>query len=227
MSELLPKSGRPRLDPDLVRAAAMRALLADEAVTTEAVRRCPVILFASRGYYRNTMGRRGVNDFGVYDDACWIVTPSGGVHAYNWNCDPSKVGWNAGVDKYYAQLAPGVWPFRQGPHRGRPGHFRQFTDEEADLADLGLMFRDERRYGEFLVRRVHKDETFAEEWGYQAINIHPGSNGGTGSWGCSTCPPSQWPAFQSRLYAAMDASGQNWALDKGVLLYVLSEESLS
>lgn len=223
---LVPRE-RPRLGGSLVRGALARALLAERGIDAPAIiEACPVMILANRGYYRDTMGRPSVNDVGTFDDAAWIVDPTH-VYPHNWNCDPSRTGWNPGVSKFFAELQAGVWPLRQGPHRGRPNHLRQMTDEEAIAAGLGRFFHDERRWGEFRVRRVHADGTGEVESGYQAINVHEGSEHGTSSWGCQTVPPAQWPEFWAQLAASLDVYGQRWGdTARGWVPYVLTEERL-
>src|SRR5436853_3463636 len=144
---------RPQLPENVVREVVARLLRenpnSDAAAIEDA---CKVMILGVRGYYRNTMGRLGINDFGIFDDAAFVITPDK-VSRFNWNCDPSKTGWNKGVEKFYAQLTPGVWPFRQGPNRGKPGALRQFTNDEAAEAKLERFFTDDRSDGYFVVRR--------------------------------------------------------------------------
>lgn len=229
MSEILPKSGKPKLDPTIARAVATRIILEDDLVTADAVAALSVIVLGVRGYFRNSLGKPNANDRGLYDDAAFIITPTD-VYPFNWNTDPSRIGFNVTAGKNMAELAPGVWPFRQGPHKRIPGRFRQLTDEDADRAELEVYFRDERADGEFLVRRIDKRGGIDYERGYQAINIHPGSQVGTGSAGCQTCPTAQWADFAGTLNRELARYGQEWERAErgaGVFLYVLTEERLA
>lgn len=153
----------------------------------------PRFLFAVRAYYRDTMGVRGRNDVGQFDDACFWVTPDS-ITPVNWNTDPSKLGWNPGVGKPYAMLQPGVWWFRRGPHKGVTPALRQFTDEEGDRIGLAD--------SEFKIWRMWglNDPRNYEEDGYFAINIHPGGESSTSSWGCQTAPKSQAKTFLQRVW---------------------------
>lgn len=214
---------RPQLNGDVARQVAYRLILADPNVQGHwLIGACPVLCLAVRGYYADTIGTPGRNDYGVWDDALFLVTPEG-VTSYNSNCDPSRTGYNPGVDKFYAQLQTGVWPFREGPHKGAPNHFRQLSEAEAVARDLDQYFTDRRARGHFAVRRVEKDGVGRVEWGYQAINIHEGSRNGTSSWGCQTLPPDQWREFQVASYAALAKHGQAASF----LPYVLTDERLS
>lgn len=216
----LPKA-RPQLDHEVARAVAQRLMFESPGCDgARVLADNPVHLLAVRGYYRNTFKRPGVNDVGVYDDAAFLISPHQ-VMPFNWNCDPSKIGWNADLGKFYAQLVTGVWPFRQGPHKGRPKLFRQPTDEEAESLGLARYFTDARKEGEFTVRRVHKDETGELESGYFAINIHDSTDGTTGSWGCQTAPKEQMFELRDAAYAMMETHGQK------VLMYLLTEEKLA
>lgn len=231
---ITPKA-RPQLSHDVVREVADRVLRENPNADADAIRAaCPVMLLGVRGYYRNTFGRLGLNDFGVFDDAGFVITPHD-VWPFNWNCDPVKTGWNPGAGtsgKFYAQLMPGVWPFRQGPHKGVPGALRQLTNDEAQEANLAQFFTDDRDDGYFVVRRVEKDQVGKLETHYQAINIHWGGEHGVSSWGCQTVPRSQWDEFQDVIYNAMNGHGQEWSTadqsnKRGWLPYLLTEEKLA
>jgi lysozyme len=82
----------------------------------------PVCLVGIRGYFRDSMGAKGKNDVGLFDDAIILVSPNAHV-AWNANVDPSRLGWNAKAGKPMAQLKPGVYRYRLGKHginRGNP-----------------------------------------------------------------------------------------------------------
>lgn len=134
----------------------------------------PVCLVGIRGYFRDTMGAVGKNDRGLYDDAIILVSPN--VHAaFNANVDPARSGKNPKVGKGYASLKPGVWRYRMGRHGIRSGNPYKALVQAAPVT-------------------VARDGG-AEESGWFGINIHRGGNRTTGSEGCQTLPPTQWPAF--------------------------------
>lgn len=163
----------------------------------------PVAILAARGYYRDTMGRPGQNDVGIYDDAMFLVAP-GVFKAVNANTDPSRLGWNPGVGKPYAMLLPGVWFFRRGAHKGKVPALRQCTDEEAALRGIP-------NDGQFSVLRVfgEGDHRNYLESDYFAINIHSGGESTTSSWGCQTIPPGQFEDFMLAVWEASKAAGQD------------------
>ena len=133
----------------------------------------PVCVVGIRGYYRDTMGAKGKNDVGIYDDALIVVSPN--VHAaFNANVDPSRLGFNAKAGKPMAQLKPGVWRYKIGQHGINRGNPYKALVQAAPVTVL-------RGDG--------------EETGYFGINIHRGGNTTTSSEGCQTVPPQQWPAF--------------------------------
>lgn len=151
-------------------------------------------LVGVRGYRLNTMGKPGVNDFGIWDDAMFYVAPKLFL-AENANTDPSRVGWNANAGKPMAVLNAGVWPFRRGPHKGRMPAFRQMTIEEARR-------RNVPGDGRFAVTRTYAvgDKRNYQEAGYYAINIHPGGYTGTSSEGCQTIPRDRSDKFLQKIW---------------------------
>lgn len=168
-------------------------------------------LFGVRGYRSQSMGPTKGNDVGIYDDALFMVSPSKFI-PQNGNTDPSRLGWNPGVGKPFAVLQPGVWYFRRGPHKGKVPALRQCTDEEASA--LGIP-----RDGEFLVERSYGpgNKSNFKEWGYFAINMHPGGASGTSSWGCQTIPREDAEDF---LLAVWDESKR---LKVNAIPYILIE----
>lgn len=161
----------------------------DDANVPETVR-----ILAVRAYYRDSIGRVGLNETGVYDDAMFLCAP-GIFRAVNANADPSNLGWNPGVGKPYAMLQPGLWYFRRGAHKGKKLALRQCTDEEA--SEHGIP-----NDGEFKVMRMfgENDARNYKETGYFAINVHSGGYTSTSSWGCLTIPPEDYPDFMTQVW---------------------------
>lgn len=134
----------------------------------------PVVLVGIRGYYRDSMGAKGKQDRGIYDDAIIVVSPN--VHAaFNANVDPGAYGINPKIKKGYASLKPGVWRYRIGKHGIRSGNPYKALVQAAPVS---------------VSRDGGPDET-----GWFGINIHRGGITRTNSEGCQTIPPAQWPAF--------------------------------
>jgi lysozyme len=148
-----------------------------------------VFLMGLRGYYQDTMGKPGVNDRGIYDDAICIIDRGGILIPFNGNTDPSR------FRQSIATLIPGVHMYRKGKHGitthtdgGYPA-FRPATPDESLP-----VWRDGT-----VPHSVHKGI---------AINIHKGGYGTTSSEGCQTIYPDQWLDFQQTAYELMDKYGQ-------------------
>lgn len=140
----------------------------------------PVVLVGIRGYYKDTMGKPGQNDRGLYDDALFIVSPT---HFSSWNGNTDPSVYRPGI----ASLVAGVHMYRKGNHGiSRPGGgypaFRPATP------------------GEQLP--VTRDGVLNPRPGV-AINIHRGGKNTTSSEGCQTLPPQQWDAFYAALSGEM------------------------
>jgi len=174
---------KPKATRQRVEVAALAAWKADGHKSEEFPEK---YVFASRAYYRDTMGKPGVNDAGIYDDAIFIVTPDH-FSAWNANTDPSRYGWNAGAGKFMARLKAGVWSFRRLKHKmNSPRGYMAFGQGSKPVT----------------VERIKQDGTIAQtESGAFGINLHRGGNIGTSSEGCQTIPPVQWPDFDKTLAA--------------------------
>jgi len=157
----------------------------------------PVVLVAVRGYYLNTMGKPGANDRGIYDDACFAVTPHE-CRAYNFNTDPSayRKGQGRGAEKGMASLKTGVWMYRTGLHKG----YAAFVQA-----------------GEVTVTRDGVKGNY-EDTGWFGINLHKGGVNGTSSLGCQTWPREQFDDAKKFIYAELEA------YDQRVFPYVLVGE---
>ena len=180
---------RPTSRPRLTRSEA-EGLLRSRSVRDD------VVLLAVRGYYANTLGKPGVNDRGLYDDAIIFLSPTAYV-TFNANCDPSRYrrGYGTGTHKGMARLKAGIWRYRPGLHRMRYMALRQ--------AAPVTVIRDGR--------------PDYEETGWFGINIHRRGWGSTSSLGCQTIPPDQWKSFITLVRSELKRYG------KGELRYVLVE----
>jgi hypothetical protein len=150
-----------------------------------------VNLLGIRAYYLDSMGKPGVNERGVFDDALIWFTPSE-TAKFNANCDPSRYrkGWGFGAEKGMASLKSGVWSYKTGIHYGKIPHaaFRQ--------AGKVTVIRDG-------TKGVYEDT------GFFGINIHRGGRAGTSSLGCQTLPDSMWSEFKEFGYSALKRENQS------------------
>lgn len=143
------------------------------------------VLLGVRGYYRDTMGAKGINDTGVYDDAIFLVTPSK-LLAFNANTDPSKEHPNV------ATLTTGVWLYRVGVHGLSKPKSRQYRALVQAAAVTVTRAPDHRR-----------------DTGLFGINIHRGALQSTSSEGCQTIYPTQWEEFIDAVATALAQAGRN------------------
>lgn len=155
-----------------------------------------VYVAAFRGYYLDTMGKPGVNDRGIYDDALCVVWPDG-FEAFNGNTDPSR------HKESVATLIPGLHFFKQGKHgitTHKDGGYPAFRPATPD--EILPVWRDGQDWGVKVFKGI-------------AINLHKGGYTTTSSEGCQTVHPDQWQEFQEKIYALMGKYKQS------VLPYVL------
>jgi hypothetical protein len=133
----------------------------------------PLVVVGARGYFID-VGIKGSNNRGVYDDAFFISSP-GLFASYNGNTDPNgrRAGFGFGLEKGMASLTEGQWLYRRGSHKGQDAFIQ---------ASQVTVMRDGED-GDYL------------DTGWFGINFHPGGINTTGSQGCQTIPPSQWPSF--------------------------------
>jgi lysozyme len=135
------------------------------------------------------MGKVGVNDRGIYDDAFFVVGPAT-FAAFNGNNDPSA--HKQGVSR----LMPGVHPYQMGNHGiSKPGGGYP-------------AFRPATKGAELPVTRDGESAVPSKRPGV-ANNIHRGSNSGTSSEGCQTVPPPQWDEFYATVVRELKCSGNS------------------
>lgn len=193
----------------------LRALVAASPYQVDP--RFPVIAVAVRAYFLRTMGNPTKNDVGIYDDAIFLLPKGKGIHRFNANTDPSRIGQNVELGKPFAMLAPGLWYFRQGLHNGKVLAWREPDAEEADTMNLpeNESASGRHRPGFFEVIRDPGNGKKYLDVGYHAINIHPGGTYGTSSWGCQTFPPEQYNRWLKASYD--ETAGQKSSLDVAAL----------
>lgn len=136
-------------------------------------------LLGLRGWFNTADNARG-----LYDDAMFLLTPSG-IVGFNCNTDPSSGAPGR------AELIGGVWRYKVGIH--------------------GLSKPVAQRYRALVQAApvtVRRDGQAKKDTGWFGINIHRGGNTTTGSAGCQTIPPSQWAEFLTAVEAAMVAAGR-------------------
>jgi lysozyme len=147
-------------------------------------------LVGVRGYYKDEMGKKAVNDRGIYDDAIFLLEKNL-MYGFNANTDPSRYGMNNKINKGLANLTAGEYTYKVGIH--------------------GLS-KDKSKQYEALVQQepveVKRDVTNKEETGFFGINIHRGGVNTTSSEGCQTIPPDQWNEFME-LVKAYFTSGKD------------------
>lgn len=140
-------------------------------------------LIGIRGYYRDTMGKPGLNDRGIYDDAIILITPTAYI-TFNANTDPSI------AQRGVAVLAPGVWWYKIGIHglsKTRKAQYKALVQ-----AAKVTVIRDGK----------------GEDTGMFGINIHRGSLHSTSSLGCQTIYPPQWGSFIAAVESEMNRHGR-------------------
>ena len=166
----------------------------------------PLLIVGIRGYYLDTMGKPGVNDRGMYDDAIFIDSPDV-FAAYNGNTDPSryKPGYGTGATKGMATLKAGVW------------HAYQFDIHSGSSPHFAIC----QRRGKVVV--IRDGTPPYEDEGNLGINIHRGSYHGTSSLGCQTLHPDQWPSF---IALAEDIARRHFGTEwkRTTIPYVLLED---
>lgn len=147
----------------------------------------PVIV-GRRGYYRDSLGKAGVNERGIFDDAI-VVVGTAVLEAFNANTDPAtfKVGM--------ATLVPGVWHYKLGIHGLSKPKERQYR--ALVQAAPVTVERDGATFGAPRIR----------DTGYFGINQHAAGNYETLSAGCQTIYKPQWPTYLALVEDLMADAG--------------------
>jgi len=180
--------------PSITREETLAFLLAAGLASVDRA-----VLFGRRGYFAD-FGAPG-NDFGVYDDAIVLISPTAFV-AYNANTDPSVTKPRVAV------LETGRWLYKLGTHnRSKPvaQQYRALVQ-----AAEAVVFRPGT---EATTRGTESDLGVCEgdgKWrGWFGVNIHRGGFTTTGSEGCQTIYKPQWDAFLAQTEMEMKRHGQD------------------
>lgn len=156
------------------------------------------VVVACPGYYLNTMGKPGVNDRGINDDAFAIIGPDVFI-TFNGNVDPSI------YRPEIATLKPGqVIDYVIGQHA-----IGKKTQHEAlRQASPVIVRRDKLVKPAGYVhptRGISLGDGYWTDLGYDSqfwTNLHR-QTGGTSSLGCLTIPAAQWPSFLATVKEVM------------------------
>lgn len=154
----------PTSRPQLLREKA------EAILQTFSYKQSEVTLLGIRGYYKDSIGKPGVNDINQYDDAIFLISPRV-FFAVNANVDPSKDGIKIAHLK-----AGGPYLYKIGMH------------------NMKHPYKALRQYGNVTVLRNGIPVTDSPANRFY-IDIHRGGYNTTSSLGCQTIFPDQWPSF--------------------------------
>lgn len=172
-----------------------------------------LMIVGIRGYYKDTMGKPGTNDRGIYDDAIILISPDY-FETFNGNTDPSK--YQPGI----AMLKPGLYEYKQGIHGVHHINSANPKDKAAYdwlLAHPGQDHQDPAYRLTYWAFRQYSNVTVFRDGGKEQtdspatrfwIDIHRGGINTTSSDGCQTIIPEQWVPLRKTAYDLMNKAGQ-------------------
>lgn len=137
-----------------------------------------------RGYYLDTLGKRGVDDTNIYDDAVFLVSPNV-RDSWNANTSPSF------PEKGYAELVLGKYVYYPAYHH---------------ISDPRKRYKALRPYPEGVVLKCTRNGKLST---CSHTNLHKGGVNPSAfdvvwSQGCMTVPASQYADFQTRVFAEIE-----------------------
>lgn len=137
-----------------------------------------------RGYYLDSMGKPGIDDVNIYDDAAFLITPDA-RESFNANTEPSF------PLKGYATLKLGMYTFYPSFHH---------------VADPKKRYKALRPYPEGVVLQCTRN---GQPSTCGNTNLHmgganPGSFDVVWSQGCITIPKTQYPDWLERTWPAIE-----------------------
>jgi lysozyme len=162
--------------------------------------------WSCRGYYRDSLGKPGVNDRGINDDAIGFISPDVD-YRIQANVDPSV--YRTGVSSLVTNQV--VW-YRPGWHG-----YASIYGHQAFRQDSAVTVRRDgtegfkkgtvhKKYGVCLGGGLWTDLGFGERFW---TNLHRQSGNTTSSLGCQTVPAVLWKAFHALVMAELARVGQD------------------
>lgn len=155
-------------------------------------------LLGVRGYFQDSMGKVGINDREIYDDALFSIGPDGYFRSFNFNTDPNgfRKGHGTGSSKGMGSVEPNkpgeayrcyIRDIHGGsvPHRAlcqRVGPISLLRDADSSVPADKITLLDGVK-------------TYRDVGTAFGANLHRGGVNSTSSIACQTVPPSQWDEF--------------------------------
>jgi lysozyme len=150
--------------------------------------------WSCRGYYRDSLGKPGVNDRGINDDAIGFISDQVDVRI-RANVDPSV--YRKGVSSLKTRQVVWYVPGWHG-YASIYGHsaFRQDSPVivKRDGTESFSKGTIHKKYGVCLGSGYWTDLGFGERFW---TNLHRQSGSGTSSLGCQTVPMPEWTGFRA------------------------------
>lgn len=160
----------------------------------------PAFTWSCRAYYRDSLGKHGVNDRGINDDAIGFISDQADFRV-RANVDPSAHRYGIASLK-----APQVIWYKPGHHGynsifGHPA-FRQDSPVivKRDGTEGFKKGETHPKFGVCLGGGLWTDLGFGERFW---TNLHRQSGKGTSSLGCQTIPAALWKAFHALVTAEL------------------------
>lgn len=141
-------------------------------------------LIVVRGYYLDSLGKRGVDDTNIYDDAAYLVSPNR-RESWNFNTSPSF------PEKGYAELVLGQYVYYPSFHH---------------ISNPRKRYKALRPYPEGVTLKCLRHGKLST---CSHCNIHMGSDNPIAfdvvwSRGCMTAPRHQYPDLQTKVFAEIE-----------------------
>lgn len=159
-------------------------------------------IVACSGYYRDSMGRPGVNDIGINDDGFAVIGPDF-FSTFNGNADPSVERPEVATLKTNQVIY-----VKPGTHAiGKRSQHEAFRQDGSVIVRRHKLVKPAGYV--HATRGISLGDGLWTDKGYHSsfwTNLHKQS-GGTSSLGCLTIPAAQWDAFRLAVLTVMKRAG--------------------